>query len=57
MLEETGSNRFSYDTLLRHVTDVLKSLENRTQLFVDLLSSYPERIKAVIAANGKHTDY
>ncbi len=41
VLEETGSNRFSYDTLLQHVTNVFKSVENRTQLFVNLLCSYP----------------
>ncbi len=57
MLKEPISNRFSYDVLLRHVKDVLTSLENRTELFQNLLYSYPDRIKAVLAANGKHTNY
>ncbi len=57
MLKEPISNRFSYDVLPRHVKDVLTSLENRTELFQNLLYSYPDRIKAVLAANGKHTNY
>jgi hypothetical protein len=40
-----------------HVTEDLKSLENRTDLFEQLLFSYPKRIEAVRKANGGHTDY
>jgi len=55
-LDEVGLNRLSYATLLQHLTDLLKNLENRTKLFEDLLCSYPERIKTIIAANGRHPD-
>jgi hypothetical protein len=57
MLAETGPQRFSLDTLTQHVIDVLISLENRVDLFQNLLCSYPNRIKAVKEANGKHTHY
>jgi hypothetical protein len=32
-------------------------METDTELFTKLLCSNPSRITAVIAANGKHTDY
>jgi hypothetical protein len=31
MLQEPASYRYSYDTLLRHLKDVLKSLESLTE--------------------------
>jgi hypothetical protein len=31
--------------------------ENNIELFENLLLSYSDRIKAVIEANGSHTDY
>jgi hypothetical protein len=52
MLQESASYRYSYDTLLRHLKNVLKSLGSRTELFVYLLCSYPDRVKAISAANG-----
>ena len=57
MLREPITLRFNYNTLLHNLEDVLKSLENRTELFENLLFSYPDIFKAVIAANGKHTDF
>ncbi len=57
MVAETGNNRFSLPTLTKHVTEVLKSLENDTELFETLLLSYPERLDAVRRANGGHTEY
>jgi hypothetical protein len=57
IVADVGQNRYSYETLKTHVTEVLKSLENRTDLFEQLLLSYPKRIEAVRKANGEHTDY
>ena len=57
MLQETGPGRYSVETLKKNLTLVLESLENQTDLFVDLLCSYPSRLKAVRDANGQHTDY
>ncbi len=57
ILQEPASYRYSYDTLLRQLKDVLKRLENRTELFVNLLCSYPDRVKAILAANGNHTNF
>jgi hypothetical protein len=57
MLSETGHNRYSKDTLERHIVDVLTDMEENTELFESLLCSYPSRIRAVKSANGRHTDY
>ena len=57
MLQEQGQNRYSVETLRRNLENVLRSLENRTELFEDLLCSYPSRLNAVRRANGGHTDY
>ena len=57
MLQETGKGRYSVETLKKNLITVLESLENRTELFEDLLCSYPSRLAAVRRANGKHTDY
>jgi hypothetical protein len=45
MFAETGPQRFSLDTLTYHVKDFLISLENRVDLFQDLLCCYTNRIK------------
>ncbi len=51
----------TYDNEQQRIIDGIKCIafreENRTQLFQDLLCSYPERVKAVLAANEKHTNY
>ena len=57
MLAEVGTGRYSYETLHQNVENVLINLENRQDLFVDLLCSYPDRLKAVSRAGGRHTDY
>jgi len=57
MSQETGPDRYSVETLKKNLTLVLESLENQTDLLVDLLCSYPSRLKAVRDANGQHTDY
>jgi hypothetical protein len=57
MLSETGPHRFSLQILTQHVTEVLKQMENETELFETLLLSWPERIEAVRRANGGHTRY
>ncbi len=54
---DVGPNRYSYETLKTHIEEVLKSLENRTNLFEQLLLSYPKRFEAVRQANGGQTDY
>jgi hypothetical protein len=57
MVAEIGINKYSLSTLIKHVTEVLKSLESDTELFETLLLSYPERLDAVRRANGCHTKY
>lgn len=57
MLEERGLGRYSVETLNKNLEIVLKDLENRTELFEDLLCSYPSRLEAVRAAQGQHTPY
>ena len=57
MLEETGPGRYSVETLRKNLVIVLESLENRTELFENLLCSYPSRLEAVREAHGQHTDY
>ena len=57
MLEERGQGRYSVETLKKNLISVLESLENRTELFEDLLCSYPSRLRAVRDANGDHTSY
>jgi len=57
MRGETGPGRYSYETLRKNVENVLKSLENRRDLFINLLCSYPDRLKAVNFAGGRHTKY
>ena len=57
MLEEKGPGRYSIETLRRNLEIVLLSLENRNELFEDLLCSYPSRLKAVREAHGRHTDF
>jgi hypothetical protein len=57
MLASSGPNRYSAEVLKNHLTEVLTSMKTDTELFIKLLCSYPSRITAIIAANGKHTDY
>jgi hypothetical protein len=57
MLSETGSDRYSEETLKNHIIDVLQNMETDTELFESLLCSYPSRLRAVKKANGGHTDY
>jgi hypothetical protein len=52
MLEE-----YSYETLRKNLISVLKSLENRKELFENLLCSYSTRFKAVRDARSQHIDY
>ena len=57
MLFDTGYNRYHEDTLKLHITNVLTSMEEDTELFETLLYSYTSRLRAVKNANGRHTDY
>jgi len=57
MLSETGSDRYSEETLKNHIMDVLQNMENDTELFESHLCSYPSRLHAVKKANDGHTDY
>ncbi len=57
MLSETGNDRYSEETLINHITDGLQNMETDTELFENLLCSYPSRLRAVKKANGGHTDY
>ena len=41
----------------KNLIEVLESLEDKTDLFEDLLCSYPARLKAVREATGQHTDF
>jgi hypothetical protein len=57
MLREDQQNRYSCNTLLNNLRKVLISIENDIELFESLLLSYSDRLKAVIEAEGSHTDY
>jgi hypothetical protein len=57
MIEEYGASRNSKMILLQHLENVLHELENETELFENLLKSYPERLRVVREANGGHTKY
>jgi hypothetical protein len=57
MLNEDSANQYSKEVLERNLREVLTSLENCTDLFESLLLSYPERLKAVIEAEGRHTKF
>jgi len=57
MLVEVGKGRYSVETLKKNLILVLESLENRIELFEDLLCSYPSRLKAVCDSMGQHTIY
>ena len=47
----------SLNDLRREVTEVLREMEFDSQLFCDLLKSYPSRMQAVVQADGGHTKY
>ena len=57
MIQEEGRGRYSVETLRKNLIDVLESLEDKTELFENLLCSYPARLRAVRDARGQHTDY
>ena len=57
MLEEMGTGRYWVETLRKNLVIVLESLKNQTELFENLLCSYPSRLEAVRKARGQHTDY
>lgn len=57
MLSEARHDRHREETLKNHICDVLKSMETHTELFENLLCSYPSRLQAIRKANGRHTDY
>ncbi len=46
-----------FEVFVNNVREVLISLENKTELFENLLLSYSDRLKALIEAQGSHTDY
>lgn len=48
-------NRYKYETLAKHLTNVLISMEPNVELFETFLWSYPSRIQAEKNANGRHT--
>jgi hypothetical protein len=55
MLKKTGKDGSSYETFRKNLILVLESLEHRTELFENLLCSYPSRFKAV--RDAQHTGY
>ena len=57
MIVERGPDRYSRVTLLAHLEQVLRDMEWDTDLFTNLLSSYPDRLRAVREANGGHTNF
>ncbi len=57
MLSETGSDRYSEETLKNHIIDVLQNMETDTEVFQSLLCSYTSRLRSVKQANGGHTNY
>ncbi|CAF1307305.1 unnamed protein product [Adineta ricciae] len=57
MLSEDKHDRYREETLKNHICDVLESMETDTELFENLLCSYPSRLEAIKKANGWHTDY
>jgi hypothetical protein len=57
MASEDRRNRFSYDILKTKIEKTLKNLENKTDLFVDLLCSMRKRFDALKAAEGGHTNF
>ena len=56
-LNNAALQRYSVETLKKNLTEVLESLEDKTDLFEDLLCSYPARLKAVREARGQHTHF
>jgi hypothetical protein len=44
MLRENQQNRYSYNVLLNILREVLVSIENNSELFVNLLLSYPDSL-------------
>jgi hypothetical protein len=57
MLSEDRQNRYNYDILKTNVENILKDLENDTDLFIDLLCSMRKRFDALKAAGGGHTNF
>ena len=57
MLSEARDDRHREETLKTHICDVLENMETNTELFENLLCSYPSRLHAIRKANGRHTDY
>lgn len=57
MTQERGPDRYSVETLKKNLAEVLESLEDQTELFEDLLCSYPARLKAIRDAHGQHTNF
>ena len=52
-----GMKKVDIDTLREKMKLILREMEYETDMFVSLLSVYPERLRAVIAANGKAKKY
>ena len=57
MIVERGPDRYSRETLHSHLEQVLRDMEWDTDLFANLLSNYPDRLRAVREANGGHTNF
>ena len=57
MVHERGQGRYSRETLVRNIREVLIEMEFSTDLFEKLLLAYPRRIEAVREANGGHTKH
>ena len=49
--------RYLETTLKMHLTNMLASTEEDTELFEALLCSYANRLGAINNANSRHTDY
>jgi hypothetical protein len=57
MHKESGPGKYSEETLLTNLNEVLNELEFDEELFHNLLCSMPERFQQVRDADGGHTDF
>ena len=57
MIRKFPHNNFTKADLHEGLLEVLEAMKNDTELFENLLRSYPSRLEAVKIANGGHTDY
>ena len=57
MIHEPAEQRYTRETLLRNIEEVVTEMEFATELFEKLLLSYPRGLDALRLPNGGHTGY